>query len=144
MTNWIMPLNPNIYEVLKAFIGLNGVIDQPTRNKIHCGDFVFIYLSAPVQKIILKAIVIDENVPTQDLINDYKYFCSDKAHKDFDKKNKNKRYIRLKAVEYLEDEINYELTYKKLKKNGYRGRMQSGIMLERNKPLFDYINKICN
>lgn len=139
MTSWIMPLSPAIYKVLKAFVELNGVIDQPASSGIHSGDFVFIYLSGKIRKILFKTIVIDEDISNENLINDRKYFVSDKAFKKFEKENTNTRYVRLKVVEYFDEDVNKKLTLEDIRANGYNGNFQQSIILDKKEQLFDYI-----
>lgn len=142
MANWIISHNPNTYRTIKAFIELQGVIDQATSNNIHTGDFVFIYLSDPIRKIMLKTIVIDENISYKSLINDNEYFVSEETLKEFEDKNKTSRFIRLKAIKYFDDDVNCKLTLESLRNNGYEGNMQGAIQLENNEQLFDYIKSV--
>ena len=143
MTNWIISHNPSTYKTVKAFIELGGVIDQATKNTIHCGDTVFIYLSSPMHKIVLKTIAIGENISPTALINDSPYFCSEKEYNEFAQNNIDSRFIRLKAVEYFDEDVSCKLTLEDLRKNGYEnGNMQSPLILDNNPQLFDYIKSV--
>ena len=119
-----------------------GMIDQSTRNQIKKGDSVFIYQSYPICKIILETIVIDDNVLKENLINDDQFFIDEKSKKEFNKKSNLMRHIRLQLVKNLNQDVNSKLTLEYLRKNGYRGKMQGAIRLDKNPQLFNYIESV--
>lgn len=143
MAHWIIPSNPNKYKMIKAFAEL-GMLDQQTKNLIKKGDTVFIYQSSPVSKIVLETIVINDNVPAQDLFYDGNYFVDEKSKKEIEQKGKKSKHIRLQLVTYFDDSINNKLVFEQLVKNGYKGKMQGTIRLEKNPQLFDYIKRVIN
>lgn len=71
MEKWIIPCNPNYYDVLEAFNEFDN-INWKQSIDIQVGDTVYIYVSKPVRaiKIEAMAVKVDLDKPT---INDHNY-----------------------------------------------------------------------
>ncbi|WP_419882343.1 HNH endonuclease [Peribacillus sp. B-H-3] len=139
MNVWLKPARLE-FDVAEAFKEL-GSIDWGTRNNIQKGDIVYIYMSAPVSKIIFKAQCTEEDI-SKDKIPDHSKFYripiadSVIAHKD------PKKIIRLKPVLNLTS-LKEELTYERLKEEGMASTLVRDTRRLDNKPgLLEYIRKV--
>lgn len=101
MTAWIFPANPKYYDIQAAFREME-VIDWTkvkSISNINKDDIVYIYVTKPIQKILFKTIVENENISKNKKIDDSKFYKKDE--KD------NSVYVRLKKIEeYSNDESN--------------------------------------
>lgn len=114
MTNWIVPANPNLYNVRSAFSELQTLHWNIGKMKsIKDGDHVYIYESHTSKEIIIKATVIKSDV-TRNHIDDSKYTLGDK---DFSKLGP---WMELK----IDNELDYDLTLSKLRAHGLKGNIQ--------------------
>ena len=74
MNTWIFPSNPKMYDTLGAFRNLPFVYWTQKRKKVEIGDIVYIYLSAPISRIVYKSVVVDKDIPfSADVLNDREY-----------------------------------------------------------------------
>lgn len=135
MTNWIFSCDVSSYAVVAAFKELNEV-DWGTNKDVKKGDYIYIYLCAPIKEIVFKVQVVEDSVDDNNLIDDSKFIL-----KEIDKTTENK-YIRLKMVKDLSNTISHKLTYSLLRKNGLNGPIRGPIILDNNKKLRSYIDKI--
>lgn len=69
---WLIPANPNIYDIESAFNDLE-FIDWRKNANYSVGDYVYIYVSRPIQTIEYLCEVIETYVDKNSLINDKKY-----------------------------------------------------------------------
>jgi 5-methylcytosine-specific restriction protein A len=140
--HWIFPANINMYDIQKALTELNE-IDWKTVSLINIGDIVYIYCTAPIQKIMSKTIVTKTNINKHEIINDSDFFLTESLKINY--QYKKGKYDRLKLLRHLTDtEIN-NLSFTKLKNNGITTvSIRNGLCLERNPQLLEYIKSIDN
>jgi len=134
-TNWIFSCDIKSYAVVEAFKKLQ-IIDWGTNKNVEKGDFIYIYLCAPIKKIVFKVQVIRDNVNNNELIDDSKFVL-----KEMNKSKENK-YIRLQMIEDFSNSISNKLAYELLRENGLNGPIKGPLILNNNKKLFYYIDKI--
>ncbi len=67
-SEWIIPSNPNIFDVI-SYLNENETVTWHQSNNIHIGDIIYIYVGAPYSAIMYKCIVKDVGVPS-----DWKHF----------------------------------------------------------------------
>ena len=136
MKKWIFGCNPNNFDALGAFAEYDFV-NWGTNCNIEENDEVYIYISAPIKKLLLKTKVEIVDVPEEELIDDSKYH-----EEDFDNIKEKKKYIKLKLDKcFLTEKRNY-LTFEKLMDNGLNGVIRGQLCLSNNKKLMDYIEMI--
>ncbi|MBU3071943.1 HNH endonuclease [Clostridium estertheticum] len=135
--NWVFSCDMMSYNVISAFKELNEV-DWGSDKNVMKGDYVYIYLVAPIKKIILKTKVVIDNIGENEFIDDSKFML-----KEITKSEKTK-YIRLKLITSFSDNISNMLTYEILRQNGLNGPIQGPLILNNNKILWSYIDKIEN
>ena len=92
---WIVPANPNYYDIVNCFNDSYEIIWKQSSN-IHVSDIVYIYVGEPYSKIMYKCIVTSTNIP-------YKYK---------DKNVEMNRVMKIKLIKKLDNE-NYNLDYLK-------------------------------
>ena len=133
--NWLFPCNPNNYDVLNAFAN-NIFVDWGTNLKVKLDDFVYIYVGAPIKKILIRAVVVEENV-TDFIVDDSNY------HEDnYEDIKVKKKYVKLKINKCYLGEDMYDLSYDKLLQNGLNGVVRGQMSLDNNPQLKDYIKDI--
>ena len=147
MAHWIISNNSKDYKIINAFIESGGIINQFTSKNIEIDDIVFIYRSAPEKRIICETRVVDRYFKKIGEIDDYKFFRSEKAIRKSKDRCKTAKYtIRLKAIKYFDEEINYKLTFNLLQINGCTGTFRSPVNLdngkENSKQLLNYIKSV--
>ena len=54
MENWIIPCNPNFYDVIGAFTKLKKIDWKQSMKNINVGDIVYIYVGKPIMAILFK------------------------------------------------------------------------------------------
>ena len=113
MTSWIFPCNPKMYDALGAFRNLQFIYWTQRLKNIEVGDVVYIYLGAPVSRIVYKSEVIEKDVPFIDeVLNDKKYWRNGNS---FDSYPPTQKFIKLRP---LTENKNEQLNYKSLKSHG--------------------------
>ena len=125
--NWIVPCNPNDYDIDGAFNKFN-VINWKQAKNYSVGDYIYIYVSGSQKHISYKAKVTKINVPKAELINDAEFVVNDENYKDSKKME----------IELVDRSNSEELNFSELKKHGLKSNLQSSIIL--TSPLLDYIN----
>lgn len=118
---WIIPCNPNYYNIVAAFDHLD-VIEWSQTNNTTVGDTVYIYVGEKYKSIMYKCEVIAADLYGNRSDEDYPYY------KDL-AKDPDIRYMKLKRIEkYAPDK--YPL--KELKENGLtsvQGRSKATVQL---------------
>lgn len=137
MSKFLAPFNINIYDAVKAYSELEE-IDWTIRTKMNVNDEVYFYCSTPVKKIVMKGIVTKIDVGFDEMIDDRKFYTNEKRIKV----NNGVKYKRIKILEVYTDDKSELLTLDILRANGLKGNLQCAMMLDKNKELYDYINKV--
>ncbi|MGE4572568.1 MAG: HNH endonuclease [Candidatus Izemoplasmatales bacterium] len=127
--DWLIPSNPNVYDSISAFNSLEFV-DWKQNVNYQIGDVIFIYLTKPIQRIMIKAQVIEVDIPFSKTIDD-KVFWTDENQFGF---SKEKLFSRLKLLDFNE---NSTLTLEDLLKNGLLTAPQGPMRLKDN--LLEYV-----
>lgn len=91
--NWILSGNINKYDIISKFEEKSYVYWNQKRN-YEIGDFVYIYISAPIQEIRYKCEVTSINVKNEDCEDDSKFWASTN---EFDNSSNN-RNVRLDLI----------------------------------------------
>ena len=130
MSEWIISVNPEIYDVINAFRNL-GTIDWHQSIDMEVGDIVYIYVSGDVNAIRFRCRV--NAVDLDDVtIDSSDYYVSDEFEENY------RRYIILEMLEeYKGDEFSSEVL------NEYGFSIPLGTVKMSN-AIKIYINKIAN
>ena len=109
MKKWIIPCNPNYYDVFGAFNEFDK-INWKQSIDIQIGDTVYIYVSKPTRaiKFEAKVVKVDLETPT---IKDRNYVIDGLRYENYG------RYMELQLVRKFGDNL---LSYDLLKKNGLK------------------------
>jgi len=134
-THWILPSNPHYYDALGAFAG-NEMVDWGTNNRLKTGDIVYIYIAEPIGRIIIKAEVMNEEVPQHDLLDD-RFFMREQ-----DKISAKDRTVRLKALTSYIGPRSKHLSYGVLQEHGLKSSLEGVLNLDNNPELLQYIQSI--
>lgn len=137
MKQLITPFNIKIFDALRAYKEMEE-IDWTIRCNSEVGDEVYFYGSNPYKKILMKGIVVRTKINYDEMIEDSKYY----TNKNKAKSNNGYLYTRIKLEKIYTDEISNELVLEKLQENGLSGVLQSTRILDNNRQLQNYINKI--
>jgi len=119
--NWIFPSNESKFKLTNYFEEHKQIDWFKGNTKCAVGDIVYVYCSGGEGRIKFKAKVIDNDVPSQDCINDKEYWVN---QSEYDAENgKDTRYIRLELEGSLaQDDL--RLSLNKLHELGINGNMQ--------------------
>ncbi len=134
MKKWIFNSKLDNFDVLGAFAG-PGFIDWGTNREVDEGDIVYLYMGAPVKKLLMRTRVI---------INDVKEPADDTEYQEenYNKIGTKKKLVRLVAEEcFLGEKMKY-LTFEKLMDNGLNGVIRSQLSLDNNPQLKEYIELV--
>ncbi|MBO5996326.1 MAG: hypothetical protein J6P77_03710 [Acetobacter sp.] len=106
MASWIFPSNTKMYDTLGAFRNLPFVYWTQRLKSIEVGDIVYIYLGAPVSRIVFKSEVVEKNVPfSGEVLNDKEYWRNGYT---FDGHPLTHKYIKLRPLkENNNEQLNY-------------------------------------
>lgn len=129
--DWIIPANPNIYDVFSAFQHLE-MIDWRQRANYKLGDIIYIYCSKPYQKIMFKCQVVKTDI-SDDIIDDTQFQLKENESLD---SSKERRFARLKLLDTTDNEL---LHVNYLNQNGLKSRIQGPIKLI--EPLKSYVEQ---
>lgn len=116
MSMYVIPANTKYYDVCSAFLE-NKEIDWTQRGNFEVGDYIYIYLGEPYQKIAFLTEVTEINIPFKFSIDDSKYWIDPTK-----RQNKNQNFVRLKLVYNLLEKGG--ISYSELKEKGLRGNIQ--------------------
>ena len=114
MADWIIPCNPQYYDVFSAFSELSYIDWRQSAKNIMVGDYVYIYISSPVKEIRYKCIVEKTALPFVE-IDDAKYI------RQPSKLNNSDRYMRLRCIKQYPEKL---LSFCVLKEHDLRGSIQ--------------------
>lgn len=117
---WIIPCDLNYYDASGAFEKLN-IIDLRQNNSFNIDDIVYIYASAPYQKIMFKTRVVDVNVPYEQTSDDRDF---GKSFEDEEESKRKRRYVRLHLIKMVDAE---ELSLKYLIEYGLKKAPQGAV-----------------
>lgn len=137
MMQWIIPCDLNYYDAISAFSSLK-TIDWRQNNRYTVGDTVFIYASAPYQKIMFKTKVLAVDLMYEDTINDFTFWKVPVDEREKEKR-KSRRYVRLQLIKFMECD---ELGLEPLLKQGLKKAPQGAVKCQNDKlQLGEYIEK---
>ncbi len=130
--NWLIPANANLYNYDRAF-NKNGFIDWKQGNrKYRVGDYVYIYCTKPVQKIMYKAEVVAIDLEGNQILDDSEFW--------YDIKNYIQslagKFIKLSLIKQIDC---VELNLENLLNNGLNSAPQSPIKI--SETLMAYIDR---
>ncbi len=117
MTNWIFISNPNRFR-MDDWLRVNQFIEFVQNNNVQVNDIVYLYTTAPVQRIEYKLIVDKINIPYEYGIDDYDYSLEPESRE----RNKGKLLCRFRLIKKVEQPL---LHLSKLREKGLRSSMQS-------------------
>ena len=120
---WVIPCNPQYYDVVAAFDNLD-VIEWNQNTNTTVGDTVYIYVGEKYKSLMFKCEVVAADMYGNRSTEDYRYYKGME-------KNPNSRYMKLKLVEKY-PVGQYPL--KELKENGLanvQGRSKATVQLMR-------------
>lgn len=120
MASWIIPCNPNHFDVFGAFRALKTVDWRQTVRKIEIGDTVYIYTGRPIQAITHKCVVLDIDIPYEAVDSSDDKFILD-ADDQRDSLQPYWRYMRLQLEKEYDPSL---LSYAKLVEHGLKGSIQ--------------------
>jgi len=113
---WLISSNPERYDSIQAFKNLSEVDwGNASNNHINIDDIVYIYIGKPLQKIVIKAVVIKSDFGESELLNNDKKYINENELRLCEK------YFRLKLIKFIDNDL---LTIDKLHKNGINGNIQ--------------------
>ena len=119
MSNWIIPCNLKLYNIVERFKETDTVVWKRGSNQMKVGDTIYVYIGNPLKTIKYKCCIIDEE---------------NKYAKIGDYEN-NHKYMELKLIE----EYSIGVPLEKIKELGiYMIRKQSRL----DSKLEDYIEKL--
>lgn len=117
---WIISCDLNYYDARGAFEKLN-TIDWRQNYHFNIDDIVYIYASAPYQKIMFKTKVIEVDLSWEERIDDREFWKSSEYEEDA---KGNRRYVRLQLINTSNSEA-LSLTY--LMKYGLKKAPQGAV-----------------
>lgn len=128
MKHWIFISSTKQFR-MHDWLSCNEYVEYVQRNKVEVGDIVYLYTTAPVQRIEYKMIVDRINVPYDEMIDDSAYSLNPSPIA-----NKEDFYVRLKLIKKVETPL---LHLNFLREYGLRSCMQSASIVSGD--LLDYI-----
>ena len=111
------------------WLASNEYVEYVQRNKVQVNDIVYLYTTAPVQRIEYKMVVDRINVPFDEMIDDSAYSLNPSPIV-----NKEDVYVRLKLIRKVETPL---LHLNFLREYGLRSSMQSALTVSGD--LLEYI-----
>lgn len=117
---WIIPCDFNYYDARGAFKKLN-TIDWRQHNRFNIDDIVYIYASAPYQRIMFKTRVVDVDLSYEETIDDREFWKNPEDKEDAKKK---RRYVRLQLIDTSNSEA---LSLSHLMKYGLKKAPQGAV-----------------
>ena len=100
------------------WLRVNQFIEFVQNNNVQVNDIVYLYTTAPVQRIEYKLIVEKINIPYEYGIDDYDYSLEPESRE----RNKDKLLCRFRLIKKVEQPL---LHLSKLREKGLRSSMQS-------------------
>ncbi len=133
MNYWIIPANPNKYDLFQALRDLPA-IDWRQHNNFEVGDFIFIYTSRPYSRIHCMMEVMDVNLPASASIFDGKYW---KVKSEYDVSLNLNRFMRL---HHIADNESDQLTLEDLCNHGLKAAPQGAVKVK--EPLLQHLRRV--
>ena len=131
MKHWIFISSTKQFR-MHDWLASNEHVEYVQRNKVQVNDIVYLYTTAPVQRIEYKMIVDRINVPYDEIIDDSAYSLrKEPAEVRFDRDT---LFVRLKLIKKVETPL---LHLNFLRGYGLRSSMQSALTVSGE--LLDYI-----
>lgn len=131
MKHWIFISSPKQFR-MHDWLATNEYVEYVQRNKVQVNDIVYLYTTAPVQRIEYKMIVDRINVPYDEMIDDSAYSLRDESTEvRFDMDT---LFVRLKLIKKVETPL---LHLNFLRGYGLRSSMQSALTVSGD--LLEYI-----
>ena len=131
MKHWIFISSPKQFR-MHDWLATNEYVEYIQRNKVQVNDIVYLYTTAPVQRIEYKMIVDRINVPYDETIDDSAYSLREEPTEvRFDMDT---LFVRLKLIKKVETPL---LHLNFLREYGLRSSMQSALTVSGD--LLDYI-----
>lgn len=129
MDNWIFISSPKRFR-MDDWLKANQFIEFVQNNNVQVGDYIYLYTTAPVQKIEYKLIVDKINIPYEYGIDDYDYSLEPESRE----RNKGKQLCRFRLIKKVDQPL---LHLYKLREQGLRSSMQAPFKISGQ--LLDYI-----
>ena len=129
MDNWIFISSPKRFR-MDDWLKANQFIEFVQNNNVQVGDYIYLYTTAPVQKIEYKLIVDKINIPYEYGIDDYDYSLEPESRE----RNKGKQLCRFRLIKKVDQP---HLHLSKLREQGLRSSMQAPFKISGQ--LLDYI-----
>lgn len=130
MKHWIFISSTKQFR-MHDWLSCNEYVEYIQRNKVEVNDIVYLYTTAPVQRIEYKMIVDRINVPFDEIIDDSAYSLHRNPRTVPDK---DALYVRLRLIKKVENPL---LHLNFLRGYGLRSSMQSALTVSGD--LLDYI-----
>jgi len=133
MRTWVIPCNPNYYNVQEAFSKLK-ILDwkQNEGYDIQVGDLIYIYVGKPVQAILFKCKVNKVDLCKVE-IDDHEFVIDGTNYLEYSK------HMELELIKCFNDD---ELTFDILKQNGIKGYIQGYRLVDTTKDWCRYLLSI--
>lgn len=128
MRHWIFISSPKRFR-MDDWLRSNEYVEYVQRNKVEVNDIVYLYTTAPIQRIEYKMVVDRINVSYDEMIDDSAYSLNPSPIV-----NKEDLYIRLKLIKKVETPL---LHLNFLREYGLRSSMQSALTVSGE--LLEYI-----
>ena len=129
MDNWIFISSPKRFR-MDDWLKVNQFIEFVQNNNVQVGDYIYLYTTAPVQKIEYKLIVDKINIPYEYGIDDYDYSLEPESRE----RNKGKLLCRFRLIKKVDQPL---LHLSKLREQGLRSSMQAPFKISGH--LLDYV-----
>lgn len=129
MDSWIFISNPKRFR-MDDWLAVNQYIEFVQNNNVQVGDIIYLYTTAPVQRIEYKLIVDKVHIPYEYGIDDSEYSLEPQERDA----NRGKKLCRFKMLKRLESS---SLHLSVLREYGLRSSMQGPLKVSGE--LLDYI-----
>ena len=129
MDSWIFISSPKRFR-MDDWLKANQFIEFVQNNNVQVGDYIYLYTTAPVQKIEYKLIVDKINIPYEYGIDDYDYSLEPESRE----RNKGKLLCRFRLIKKVDQPL---LHLSKLREQGLKSSMQAPFKISGN--LLDYV-----
>lgn len=129
MDSWIFISSPKRFR-MDDWLKANQFIEFVQNNNVQVGDIIYLYTTAPVQKIEYKLVVDKVNIPYEFSIDDSEYSLLPGSPGCF----KDKLFCRFKLIKRVN---NPDLHLSVLREHGLKSSMQAPFKV--SGPLLDYI-----
>lgn len=130
MTEWIVPCNPNYYNIEGALKKFNIIDWKQSNKKIKVNDIVYIYVGVPIKAIVYKCKVNKINLPVIE-IDDSEFVIDGTNYESYE------RHMELEIIKVYDKTV---ISIENMRSNGVKGNIQC---TQRVKPeLSDYIETL--